>query len=423
MADQEFNSHISKIEVPGSALNRHCLPDEKDYSDVSASGKEEVPPPAAVAASAAVCHRDTLYDCHADAEKPLGCSFHGDSTLQPGQPTWFKQVFSPRLAELQLEGVNLRPLPFEEDASDAAHGKNKLQTSLWRNMATDVSGGCRRLISGTAQQIGAINLVARNAPNFGPLCDIFVQALGASLLAKTPLSIPPILLLGPPGIGKTHVSTAIANALDTAAVTLSMTTITAVNPLGGTALVWRDAKPGLVAKALMEGKTASPVFILDEMDKAYHQAGEADPLAPLHVFLEAQTAGSFRDEFLDVPVAADALIWIATANSLASIAPSIIDRMLVLQIPAPDCGQMRAVIAAIFAAAIATYFGWFDPVLSPLLLDQLAKIHPRQVKRVLALACQRAASQGNRELTTADIEAALSLVGHVELSRRAGFLA
>ena len=187
-------------------------------------------------------------------------------------------------------------------------------------------------------------------------------------------------------------------------------------------MTWKNPRIGMVAQALLEGETACPVILLDEIDKAFRLSGDADPLGPLHALMEPETARNFPDEFLEMPVAADDVIWISTANSVDNVAPSILDRHLILEIAAPDRDQMSAVIGSIYRTARSGYGAWFDPQLSAVVTARLVSIHPRRVKRLLCLACTRAASMGRQELAVADIEAVLAITSPAKAQGRIGFL-
>ena len=100
--------------------------------------------------------------------------------------------------------------------------------------------------------------------------------------------------------------------------------------------------------------------------------------------------------------------------------------MLVLDgaAPEPVPRQMRPVIASIHRGIIAGFQGWFEPDLPRSVADSLIAIHSRRARHLLALACMRAANQGQRNPALAGPEAARHLMGHgrPEL-RRPGFLA
>ena len=81
----------------------------------------------------------------------------------------------------------------------------------------------------------------------------------------------------------------------------------------GASSQWKGARPGKVFETLVDGQYANPVMVVDEIDKA---GGEHayDPLGALYGLLEHDTAGSFTDEFAEVPIDASQVIWVATAN-------------------------------------------------------------------------------------------------------------
>lgn len=353
----------------------------------------------------------------------IGATFATINGAAPVCMDWQKQIFSPsaatdRISELETSmaggsGISSSdPLPF----------KQTQQAAWWRKMAGDAAHGYRRLVIGTDEQCAAVGNIAKIAPNFRALTDLFRQALRASQITATALHLPPVLLLGPPGIGKTYVSSRIAKAIATGFLPISMTTATGLNPLAGTDLVWGNPKIGKVAEALIEGETASPIIVLDELDKAFHIRGEADPLAPLHALLEPENSSAFRDEYLELPLACDAVIWIFTANDIVGIAPSILDRLLVLDIDPPTQSQMRQVQASIYRDVASAYGEWFEASLAPAITDRLSGISPRQVKRILGLACASAASQSRRHLIDADMDAALRLASPTVKSVRTGFV-
>jgi len=123
-------------------------------------------------------------------------------------------------------------------------------------------------------------------------------------------------------------------------------------------------------------------MVVDEIDKA---GGEHayDPLGALYGLLEHDTAGSFVDEFAEVPIDASQVIWVATANDARSIPEPILNRMNVYDVLPPDREQARHIAAKLYRSIRADH-GWgsrFDPEPAADVLDRLSEMAPRDMRR------------------------------------------
>ena len=166
-----------------------------------------------------------------------------------------------------------------------------------------------------------------------------------------------MLLLGPPGIGKTHFARKLADLLGTGMSLVPMSSMTAGWLLSGASSQWKGAKPGKVFEALVDGQYANPVIVVDEIDKASADA-QYDPLGALYSLLEHDTAGAFMDEFAEVAIDASQVIWIMTANDERCIPEPILNRMNVFEIEAPSPEAARADRAQPVRVAFAREHGW-----------------------------------------------------------------
>jgi ATP-dependent Lon protease len=251
----------------------------------------------------------------------------------------------------------------------------------------------------------SIDDLVGDLPNFEePLTDIRKQ-IALCLETEDRLELMPMLLLGEPGIGKTHFAKQLARLLGTSCHYVAMSSLTAGWILSGASSQWRNAKPGKVFDALVNGSYANPVMTVDEIDKATGDA-QYDPLGALYALLEHDTAGAFIDEFAEVPINAGNVVWIATANDARSIPEPLLNRMNVYEIPTPDRDGARRIAQAIYHEIREAHV-WgrrFPETLGDAPLDALAKASPRAMRRAMLNAFGNARLDGRHEVQAKDIE-------------------
>ncbi|GAA4004502.1 AAA family ATPase [Comamonas faecalis] len=221
-------------------------------------------------------------------------------------------------------------------------------------------------------------------PNFAQVLDDVRRHVALAQDSADGLEVTPMLLLGPPGIGKTHFARQLATLLGTGMNLVPMSSMTAGWLLSGASSQWKGARPGKVFQALVDGEYANPVIVVDEIDKA---AGDAqyDPLGALYGLLEHDTAQAFTDEFADVAIDASQVIWITTANDERGIPEPIMNRMNVFEVHAPTPEQARAIAAQLYHGIRASH-DWgrhLDPEPQDEVLDLLAHLPPREMRRAL----------------------------------------
>jgi ATP-dependent Lon protease len=286
------------------------------------------------------------------------------------------------------------------DLQELGSGANEALRATYVKMIR--SGGQRFVIKPSA--LPDIDGLIQELPNFEePLEDIRKQ-LALCLSSDDPLELEPILLLGDPGIGKTHFARRLARLLGTGYNFIGMSSLTAGWILSGASAQWKNAKPGKVFDALVNGDYANPVIVVDEIDKASGDS-QYDPLGSLYTLLEHDTACDFIDEFAEVPIDASEVVWIATANNPRTIPEPILNRMNVYVIESPDLEGSRRIAQSIYDELRAEH-AWgraFPPQLGADSLDRLARLKPREMRRVLLAAFGNAKLDGRSEIRPDDI--------------------
>jgi len=242
-------------------------------------------------------------------------------------------------------------------------------------------------------------------PNFTAVLEDIRKQLALCIDSEDAVELPPMLLLGAPGIGKTHFARRIAQLLGTGFGFVPMSSLTAGWILGGASSQWKNAKPGKVFETFLNGDYANPVMVVDEIDKASAE-GQYDPLGALYGLLEIDTAARFVDEFAEVPIDASGAVWFATANDTARIPEPILNRMHVYEIAPPDADGAARIALAIYREIRGAH-DWgrrFPEAPNAAVIEKLAALSPREMRRAVQSAFGNAKLAGRAELTPDDVQ-------------------
>lgn len=278
--------------------------------------------------------------------------------------------------------------------------------------------GTKLLLPPKERQVDRLERLKAKLPNFEPVIEFIRGKLLAQCLTRNAMQLPPILLLGDPGVGKSYFSRMLAEALEIHFDSVAVAGSSQALHITGLSKGWGGAGPSRFAEILNLSMHANPLILVDEIDKAGHSQVEN---ALLQVF-EPETARRWVDQYVEVPLDLSHVMFVATANDASVLAPALLSRFEVFEISAPDCMQFGAVFQSIYEDELGKLRNcrMFAPNLSGAVISKVlgAAMSPRTARWALIGAMERAVVRTHREHGELPVGAVEILADDMVVARR-----
>ena len=349
-----------------------------------------------------------------EPEKPVSSLTKREREDQDKDPVVQKNVLLSRAASDNFEKEcdewapvydPLEPLKLL-DSSRQTFGDKGQSLEVYKSLRE--KGHMRRLASVSAERADEIfSELEVSHPLFIEVTKFARDQMRLCQRRGLPLHLAPLLLAGVPGTGKTHYTKALAEAIGASYHEMGFDTERTSSSFLGSSAHWSNTQPGMVFRALaMENNaSANPIILLDEIDKA-RAGGYQDPLTSLHSLLEPVSNKKVTDISVSMTMDASLISWIATANDLSRVLPSILSRFRIFVIlPALD-GETGLKVAAQVVKSTHKQMdleGFTEPG-QDVIRCIASLLVPRVMRVALEMAYGKATAEGRTSLSAKDFE-------------------
>ena len=259
-----------------------------------------------------------------------------------------------------------------------------------------------RIVPACQEQLQSLDVLLSQYPHFAEVIRIYQTSARAGAKRGYPMAPPPILMLGVPGLGKTHFAQALAACMGLPFVKLAYDSGLTNSELVGSDQHWGNTHHGQLFEHLCLHQVANPMFFLDELDKAalHHGSKGQSALNALHSCLEPTSSAAVRDISVNVTMNASHVIWLAAANDAELVPQSIRSRFTEVAIRPPVKPEQMHQLNWHICKAVLEPLGVQMP--NSAIRTSLAVLSPREQRKHLQSACQTALACDRDQLQEGD---------------------
>ncbi|MDM0085656.1 AAA family ATPase [Variovorax sp. J31P179] len=317
----------------------------------------------------------------------------------PPAPKDSVSVFDWDAARERFNSLKKHPSAVEREiiTRDLQHFAKAMANGPWRSIAR----------TGTWRK--DLERLAAEMPNFSPVVGAIQRTMALADLSGRPATPQPILLLGAPGVGKTHFTHRLAEVLQTTVHRQPFDNPQSNSALRGSERHWANSAVGALWELVVLGKKANPVVLLDELDKGALGGNNYRPVDALLTLLEPITASKVKDVSVDFEFDASHVVYVATANNADRISEPVRSRFLEFVIEEPDIDGRLVLAHSIFEATIERLVPLKEVRMAfarptDLQVCRLAWMTPRQIRMAIERALGAAAYEGRRHFEDRDFD-------------------
>lgn len=285
----------------------------------------------------------------------------------------------------------------------------------------------KKLLRIPAQALLEIERLGAEQPNFAEVTELIINTLHAQMITGRSAQLPPMLLSGAPGVGKTRYIKRIAKILGAPFADIQLAGVPDAFRISGLSRYWGTAGEGMIANLFATQDIANPIFLMDEIDKTKKDE-KSDPLSVILLLLERESAKSFKDSFVDIPLDVSHASFIATANDIDELPDPLVSRFHCIEVSPLDYSGRCTMVKTTYQELLEQegFKGFLSPELAQGTLETLAgceELNGRELKREILLGMQRAC----RELKVGQMKISAPLLAQhlrlpeVKVARPMGF--